>query len=56
MNQINCCALKPLYLYSGFCIEDECTGQYIGEYILGGDFWVFEINGELTYDFITSLN
>jgi len=53
MNQINCFALKPLYLYSVFFRDDII--EYV-EYIAEGEFLVFEVNGILDYDFVTSLN
>lgn len=44
------CALLGMYLYSGFHFPD------MGEQILDGHFLAFEVNLELKYDFITSLN
>lgn len=50
MKPIKHCYLSPMYLYSGYYIEG------IGEIILDCDYLNFEINGQLNYDFLTSLN
>lgn len=50
METIKHCYLAPIYLYQGYDFEG------LGEMILAADFLIFEINSELTYDFITSLN